>query len=541
MADENTRAGRHRAELRPTARARRSPCRRSTSKTCPSSPPRARSCRRSQTGSQDLAEPQHQLERRRQDPRRSGPVGHARGEEWRRCRLPRRGRAARVAGAWLRRRGRDPPHPSFPYAPNLLFPYIRQTVSDVVMKGSFRRSCCRTSTSTRCSRRCPSRSRRRASRASPRPNRRTEPADMRPIVVLGAAPGARRSRSNSPAAADQTGMWGHRGDEPEELAASAERAVPAHLGNSLPPDGPADLATLVRPGRPRRGCACPAERPPSGDRRAQDPDRPKSPSPGRARASSTPTASSCTRSPRKCSDAPWPVAVLSGPTFASEVGRACPRRSRSPRRTTTSRRRWPRASRRLFRAYTSDDIVGVEIGGALKNVLAIAAGVSDGLGFGANARAALITRGLAEMTRLGVALGADPLDPSGPGRPRRPRAHLHRRPVAQPPLRPGARGRLPLDPASSRARARRGRLQHRAGRASRRAERRRHADLQLRLRRAARRRAARAGREVHAFAQGHAGELTTVYNNSPLEFAMEGEFSLVSTPELMRSPRSRGI
>ena len=59
-----------------------------------------------------------------------------------------------------------------------------------------------------------------------------------------------------------------------------------------------------------------------------------------------------------------------------------------------------------FRAYTSTDVVGVEIGGATKNVLAIGAGISDGLGFGANTRIALITRGLVEMTRLGVALGA---------------------------------------------------------------------------------------------------------------------------------------
>jgi glycerol-3-phosphate dehydrogenase (NAD(P)+) len=61
-----------------------------------------------------------------------------------------------------------------------------------------------------------------------------------------------------------------------------------------------------------------------------------------------------------------------------------------------------------FRAYTSPDIIGVQVGGAVKNVMAIAAGISDGLGFGANARAALITRGLAEITRLGVALGAHP-------------------------------------------------------------------------------------------------------------------------------------
>jgi glycerol-3-phosphate dehydrogenase (NAD(P)+) len=59
-----------------------------------------------------------------------------------------------------------------------------------------------------------------------------------------------------------------------------------------------------------------------------------------------------------------------------------------------------------FRAYTSSDIVGVEVGGAIKNVLAVGAGLADGLGFGANTRVALITRGLVEMTRLGVALGA---------------------------------------------------------------------------------------------------------------------------------------
>ena len=60
-----------------------------------------------------------------------------------------------------------------------------------------------------------------------------------------------------------------------------------------------------------------------------------------------------------------------------------------------------------FRAYTSEDMVGVEVGGAVKNVLAIGAGLSDGLGFGANTRIALINRGLVEMMRLGVALGAN--------------------------------------------------------------------------------------------------------------------------------------
>ena len=66
-----------------------------------------------------------------------------------------------------------------------------------------------------------------------------------------------------------------------------------------------------------------------------------------------------------------------------------------------------------FRAYHTEDIVGVCVGGSIKNVLAIACGVSDGLGLGANARAALITRGLAEVTRLAVAMGADPLTMMG--------------------------------------------------------------------------------------------------------------------------------
>lgn len=101
-----------------------------------------------------------------------------------------------------------------------------------------------------------------------------------------------------------------------------------------------------------------------------------------------------------------PLAVISGPTFAAEVARGL------PTAVTVAANDADFAaslSRRLhndrFRVYTSTDIAGVEIGGAVKNVLAIAAGIADGLGFGANTRAALVTRGLAEITRLGVALG----------------------------------------------------------------------------------------------------------------------------------------
>jgi glycerol-3-phosphate dehydrogenase (NAD(P)+) len=103
-----------------------------------------------------------------------------------------------------------------------------------------------------------------------------------------------------------------------------------------------------------------------------------------------------------------PMAVLSGPTFAKEVGEGLPT-------AMTVAANDPDFARALaaglsgenFRAYTSDDMIGVEVGGAVKNVLAIGAGISDGLGFGANTRIALINRGLVEMTRLGVALGAN--------------------------------------------------------------------------------------------------------------------------------------
>ena len=102
-----------------------------------------------------------------------------------------------------------------------------------------------------------------------------------------------------------------------------------------------------------------------------------------------------------------PVAVLSGPTFAKEVGEGLPTAMTIASNNTEFGKSLAAAiSGTNFRAYTSDDFIGVEVGGAIKNVLAIGAGMCDGLGFGANARVALITRGLVELTRLGVALGA---------------------------------------------------------------------------------------------------------------------------------------
>lgn len=101
-------------------------------------------------------------------------------------------------------------------------------------------------------------------------------------------------------------------------------------------------------------------------------------------------------------------AVLSGPTFAKEVGRGLPTAmtvaSEDPGFCDALAQNLSDAA---FRVYTSDDMAGVEVGGAVKNALAIGAGISDGLGFGANTRVALITRGLVEMTRLGISLGAN--------------------------------------------------------------------------------------------------------------------------------------
>jgi glycerol-3-phosphate dehydrogenase (NAD(P)+) len=102
------------------------------------------------------------------------------------------------------------------------------------------------------------------------------------------------------------------------------------------------------------------------------------------------------------------VAVLSGPSFAREVGESIPTAVTAAARELAVAELVQRLfNGPTFRVYTSTDVVGVEIGGAVKNVIAVAAGVSDGLGFGNNTRAALITRGLAEITRLATRLGAD--------------------------------------------------------------------------------------------------------------------------------------
>jgi glycerol-3-phosphate dehydrogenase (NAD(P)+) len=108
------------------------------------------------------------------------------------------------------------------------------------------------------------------------------------------------------------------------------------------------------------------------------------------------------------------IAALAGPSFAQEVIRRLPAAVTVASRNLETARALQRIFHTdYFRVYSSQDEIGVELAGALKNVIAIAAGISDGLGFGHNARAALITRGLSEMSRLGAGMGADPLTFSG--------------------------------------------------------------------------------------------------------------------------------
>lgn len=108
-----------------------------------------------------------------------------------------------------------------------------------------------------------------------------------------------------------------------------------------------------------------------------------------------------------------PIAVLSGPSHAEEVGRNMPTTVvvASDLETATAVQDWMMTS--TFRVYTNPDVVGVELGGALKNVIALCTGVAEGLGFGDNTKAALMTRGLTEIARLGVALGGNALTFAG--------------------------------------------------------------------------------------------------------------------------------
>jgi len=108
-----------------------------------------------------------------------------------------------------------------------------------------------------------------------------------------------------------------------------------------------------------------------------------------------------------------PVAVLSGPSHAEEVGRDMPTTVVVASDVGTAEKVQDMMMTPKFRVYTNPDVIGVELGGALKNVIALCTGIAEGLGFGDNTKAALMTRGLAEIARLGVALGGNPLTFAG--------------------------------------------------------------------------------------------------------------------------------
>jgi len=108
------------------------------------------------------------------------------------------------------------------------------------------------------------------------------------------------------------------------------------------------------------------------------------------------------------------IAAISGPSIAVEVAKEMPTAIvASSREPALAKKVQEILTGQRLRVYTSDDLIGVELGGALKNIIAIAAGISDSLGFGTNTKSAILTRGLAEITRLGVAMGARPVTFSG--------------------------------------------------------------------------------------------------------------------------------
>ena len=248
----------------------------------------------------------------------------------------------------------------------------------------------------------------------------------------------RPSRARAHARSDVT-LWARDAAQRDALVRRT-RATTRYLPGVALPD------TLARQRRPRGGRAAPTR----ARRRRRSPrlptlvDEPAAAGARRAarvaveglrRAPHEPAGvrDSRTRCSRRAGRAP--VGVVSGPSFAEEVARGLPTALAVAATDAGARaptwRHWLRGD--ALRAYDSDDLAGVEVGGAVKNVLAIAAGASDGLGFGHNARAALITRGLAETGRLVAGARRAARHADGPRRPRRPRAHVHRRPVAQSP------------------------------------------------------------------------------------------------------------
>ncbi|HEU4515957.1 MAG TPA: NAD(P)H-dependent glycerol-3-phosphate dehydrogenase [Steroidobacteraceae bacterium] len=230
---------------------------------------------------------------------------------------------------------------------------------------------------------------------------------MRPIVVLGAGSWGTALAIQFARGGGPTVLWGRAEDEPEKLARERVNtrylpgaqfppalAIEANLKNAL---SSGDDVVLVVPSSVLRAMLAEI-RPMLG---------PKARVAWASKGFELSTGKLPHQVAQEVLGPGVPIAVLSGPTFAREVGQGLPTAIAvaSPDEEF-ARSLAERISFGGFRAYTQTDIVGVEIGGAVKNVLAIATGCSDGLGYGSNSRVFLITRGLAELMRLGVALGA---------------------------------------------------------------------------------------------------------------------------------------
>jgi glycerol-3-phosphate dehydrogenase (NAD(P)+) len=230
---------------------------------------------------------------------------------------------------------------------------------------------------------------------------------MRPIVVLGAGSWGTALAIQFARGGGATVLWGRAEDEPEKIARERENVrylpgakFPASL--SIEPDlrkalAQGDDVVLVVPSGVLRAVLSEIK-PMLG---------PKARVAWASKGFELETGKLPHQVAQEVLGPDVPIAVLSGPTFAKEVGQGLPTAIAvaSPDEGF-ARPLAERISFGGFRAYTQSDIVGVEIGGAVKNVLAIATGCSDGLGYGSNSRVFLITRGLAELVRLSVALGA---------------------------------------------------------------------------------------------------------------------------------------
>jgi glycerol-3-phosphate dehydrogenase (NAD(P)+) len=230
---------------------------------------------------------------------------------------------------------------------------------------------------------------------------------MRPIVVLGAGSWGTALAIQFARGGGPTVLWGRADDEPEKLARERENvrylpgakfppslAVEADLAKAL---GSGDDIVLVVPSSVLRAVL------------TQVSSRlgPRARIAWASKGFELSTGKLPHQVAQEVLGPGVPIAVLSGPTFAKEVGQGLPTAiAVASQDEAFARALAERISFGGFRAYTQSDIVGVEIGGAVKNVLAIATGCSDGLGYGSNSRVFLITRGLAELMRLGVALGA---------------------------------------------------------------------------------------------------------------------------------------